>query len=48
MCDRHYLLQDVRQQHIAIASGVRKKPTPKGWLYSLVGPHGLEPWTKGF
>ena len=27
-----------------------KRPTPKDWpnrLLLLVGPHGLEPWTKG-
>jgi len=25
-----------------------KAPTVAGWGFILVGPHGLEPWTKGF
>ena len=48
MCNRHYLLQDARQQHFVTVSEGKKMPTPGGWLRSLVGPHGLEPWTKGF
>lgn len=38
---------DLGRVEEGLARRARKNPTGKGWVFHLVGPQGLEPWTKG-